>query len=398
MTADPVVIVLCPHADGRLPGRAGRREGHRARRGRGQGARSSAPASRPTQIEQIFMGCVLPAGLGQAPARQAALGAGLPIIGRGDHGQQDVRLGHAGGDHGARRARGRLGRRHRRRRHGEHDQRALPAAEAPRPARASATTRRTITCILDGLEDAYEPGKLMGAFAEETARDYQFTREAQDDFAIESPRARAEARRRRARSSARSSPVDGRRAARATTVVDQDEQPAQGRPRQDPDAQARLRQGRHDHRRQRLLDLRRRRGAGADARIDRRELGLEAGRARSSATPPTRRSRRCSPPRRSARCRRLLDKAGWTRRRRRPVRGQRGLRRGRDDRDARPRHRARQAQRQRRRLRARPPDRRVGRAHPATLLVGAAARGGKRGVAALCIGGGEATAMAVELI
>ena len=38
---------------------------------------------------------------------------------------------------------------------------------------------------LDGLEDAYEPGRLMGAFAEETARDYQFTREAQDDYAIE---------------------------------------------------------------------------------------------------------------------------------------------------------------------------------------------------------------------
>ena len=40
--------------------------------------------------------------------------------------------------------------------------------------------------MLDGLEDAYEPGKAMGVFAEETARDYQFTREAQDAFAIES--------------------------------------------------------------------------------------------------------------------------------------------------------------------------------------------------------------------
>jgi acetyl-CoA C-acetyltransferase len=39
---------------------------------------------------------------------------------------------------------------------------------------------------LDGLEDAYDPGKLMGAFAEESARDYQFTRVAQDDFALES--------------------------------------------------------------------------------------------------------------------------------------------------------------------------------------------------------------------
>jgi len=40
--------------------------------------------------------------------------------------------------------------------------------------------------FLDGLEDAYTPGKLMGAFAEDAARDYQFTREAQDDYALRS--------------------------------------------------------------------------------------------------------------------------------------------------------------------------------------------------------------------
>ena len=40
--------------------------------------------------------------------------------------------------------------------------------------------------FFDGLEDAYEPGRLMGSFAEDTARDYQFTREAQDDYAIAS--------------------------------------------------------------------------------------------------------------------------------------------------------------------------------------------------------------------
>jgi acetyl-CoA C-acetyltransferase len=39
---------------------------------------------------------------------------------------------------------------------------------------------------LDGLEDAYEPGRLMGSFAEETAQEYQFTRQAQDEFAIQS--------------------------------------------------------------------------------------------------------------------------------------------------------------------------------------------------------------------
>ena len=57
---------------------------------------------------------------------------------------------------------------------------------------------------------------------------------------------------------------------------------------------------------------------------------------------------------------------------------------------------AREGQRQRRRLRARPSDRRFGRAHPRDAAGGAGARGLKRGLASLCIGGGEATAMAIE--
>jgi acetyl-CoA acetyltransferase len=54
----------------------------------------------PDKIDQIYMGCVLPAGLGQAPARQAALGAGLPKSCRGHDLEQDVRLGPAGRDDG----------------------------------------------------------------------------------------------------------------------------------------------------------------------------------------------------------------------------------------------------------------------------------------------------------
>ena len=52
-------------------------------------------------IDETLMGCVLAAGLGQAPARQAALAAGLPRRRRRDHRQQDVRLRHEGGDAGA---------------------------------------------------------------------------------------------------------------------------------------------------------------------------------------------------------------------------------------------------------------------------------------------------------
>ena len=49
-------------------------------------------------IDKVFMGNVLSAGLGQAPARQAALGAGLPTLGRSGDRQQGLRIGHAGGD------------------------------------------------------------------------------------------------------------------------------------------------------------------------------------------------------------------------------------------------------------------------------------------------------------
>ncbi|MDP1605737.1 MAG: acetyl-CoA C-acetyltransferase [Rhodocyclaceae bacterium] len=140
---------------------------------------------KPAQIDEVIMGCVLPAGQGQAPARQAALGAGLPLAvgattvnkmcGSGMRaamfahdmlvaGSVDVMV--AGGMESMSnapyllpKARGgfRLG-------HGEVKDHLF----------------------LDGLEDAYEKGRLMGSFAEECADSYQFTRAAQDAFAIAS--------------------------------------------------------------------------------------------------------------------------------------------------------------------------------------------------------------------
>ena len=53
---------------------------------------------KPEDVQEVIMGCVLPAGQGQAPARQAALGAGLPLVRRLHHGQQDVRLRDEGRD------------------------------------------------------------------------------------------------------------------------------------------------------------------------------------------------------------------------------------------------------------------------------------------------------------
>ena len=139
------------------------------------------------KIDKIYMGCVLPAGLGQAPARQAALGAGLPqsveattvnkMCGSGMQaaimaadalaaGSADVVI--AGGMESM-----------------------TNAPYLSHKHRGGARIGHDVMkdhMFLDGLEDAYEPGRLMGSFAEESSRDYQFSREQQDDYAIESLR------------------------------------------------------------------------------------------------------------------------------------------------------------------------------------------------------------------
>jgi acetyl-CoA C-acetyltransferase len=135
------------------------------------------------QVEQIFMGCVLPAGLGQAPARQAGLGAGLPLHVQATtvnkmcgSGMQAAIMAHdallagsadiivAGGMESMTNA-------------------PYLLAKHRSGARIGHDTVMD-SMFLDGLEDAYTPGKLMGAFAEDTARHYQFTREAMDEYAI----------------------------------------------------------------------------------------------------------------------------------------------------------------------------------------------------------------------
>ncbi len=136
------------------------------------------------QVDKVFMGCVLPAGLGQAPARQATLGAGLPksaeavtvnkVCGSGMQtaiyahdmlaaGSADVIV--AGGMESMTNS-------------------PYLLAKHRSGARIGHDTVYD-SMMLDGLEDAYE-GKAMGLYAEDTARAYQFTRELQDEFAIES--------------------------------------------------------------------------------------------------------------------------------------------------------------------------------------------------------------------
>ncbi|MBP8245869.1 MAG: acetyl-CoA C-acetyltransferase, partial [Phenylobacterium sp.] len=129
----------------------------------------------PKDAEQIIMGCVLPAGLGQAPARQAALGAGLPLSVEAStvnkmcgSGMQAAILAHdalAAGSAQVVIAGG-----------------MESMSNAPylmTKHRGGARIGHDVisdSMYLDGLEDAYEPGRLMGSFAEESAATYQFTR------------------------------------------------------------------------------------------------------------------------------------------------------------------------------------------------------------------------------
>ena len=186
--------------------------------------RAGVPADK---VDQIFMGCVLPAGLGQAPARQAAIGAGL-----GQHVEATTVNKMCGsGLQAAMMAHDAL-------RAGTADVIVAGGMESMTGApyvmakhRGGARIGHDVisdSMYLDGLEDAYTPGKLMGAFAEDSARDYQFTREAQDDYAIESLR-RANAAIASGAFEAEITPVEVT-TRKGVEVVSQDEQPGKANP------------------------------------------------------------------------------------------------------------------------------------------------------------------------
>ena len=140
---------------------------------------------KPEDIDDVVMGCVLPAGMGQAPARQAAIGAGIPntsgattinkMCGSGMRaamiatdlllaGSSLISL--AGGI--------------------ESMSNAPYILPKVRDGLRMGHGKVQDHMFIDGLEDAYEPGRLMGSYAEATAEAYQFTREEQDNFAIRS--------------------------------------------------------------------------------------------------------------------------------------------------------------------------------------------------------------------
>ncbi len=173
-------------------------------------------------VQEVIMGCVLPAGQGQAPARQASLGAGLSLAAgcttvnkMCGAGMKSVMLAHdllvagsnevivAGGMESMSNA-----------------PYLLPKARAGmRMGHAQAMDHM----FLDGLEDAYDKGRLMGSFAEECADKYNFTRESQDDFAITSLK-RAQAAITAGAFVEEITPVTVK-TRKGETVVDTDEQP-----------------------------------------------------------------------------------------------------------------------------------------------------------------------------
>ena len=140
---------------------------------------------KPEDVQEVIMGCVLPAGQGQAPARQASLGAGLPLAAgcttvnkMCGSGMKAAMFAHdllrsdsievvvAGGMESMSNA-----------------PYLLPKARAGlRMGHGQVLDHM----FFDGLEDAYDKGRLMGTFAEDCAQKYAFSRESQDQFAIAS--------------------------------------------------------------------------------------------------------------------------------------------------------------------------------------------------------------------
>ncbi|WP_439110896.1 thiolase family protein [Lentibacter sp.] len=206
----------------------------------GAAIRAALANAGATTVDEVLMGCVLPAGQGQAPARQAGFAGGLgedvpattvnKMCGSGMKttmmGADQIALGHAdtmitGGM--------------------ESMSNAPYLLEKMRSGARIGHQKVVDHMFLDGLEDAYDKGRLMGTFAEDCAEKYQFTREAQDDYAIGSLNGALEA--------IRSGAFDGEVASVTLTsrkgevVISEDEQPAKARPEKIPTLKPAFREG-----------------------------------------------------------------------------------------------------------------------------------------------------------
>ncbi|HMA31115.1 MAG TPA: acetyl-CoA C-acetyltransferase [Casimicrobiaceae bacterium] len=182
---------------------------------------------KPADVDKTIFGCVLPAGQGQAPARQASIGAGLPLA----TGCTTVNKMCGSAMEAAILAHDALAA-------GSCDVIVAGGMESmtnapylmPKARAGYRMGHQTVYdhMFLDGLEDAYDKGRLMGTFAEDCAASFAFTREAQDEFALASL-SRALAANQDGTFAWEIAPVtvSGRK---GEVVVDRDEQPAKAAP------------------------------------------------------------------------------------------------------------------------------------------------------------------------
>ena len=151
----------------------------------GTAIRAALDGAGAQTVDEVLMGCVLPAGQGQAPARQAGFAAGLTddvpattlnkMCGSGMKAAMmafdQIALGHADTMVAG----------------GMESMTNAPYLLPKMRGGARIGHNQVVDhMFLDGLEDAYDKGRLMGTFAEDCAEAYQFTREAQDEYALQS--------------------------------------------------------------------------------------------------------------------------------------------------------------------------------------------------------------------
>ena len=197
----------------------------------GAAIRAALEGAGAASVDEVLMGCVLPAGQGQAPARQAGFAGGLgedvpattlnKMCGSGMKAAMiafdQIALGHADTMIAG----------------GMESMTNAPYVLPKMRGGARIGHGQVIDhMFLDGLEDAYDKGRLMGTFAEDCAEKFQFTREAQDEYALKSLANALEAQ--------ESGAFDGEIAAvtvktrKGEVVTDSDEQPKSARPEKIP--------------------------------------------------------------------------------------------------------------------------------------------------------------------
>ncbi len=206
----------------------------------GAAIRAALDGAGAKTVDEVLMGCVLPAGQGQAPARQAGFAAGLgeevpattlnKMCGSGMKAAMmafdQIALGHTGTIIAG----------------GMESMSNAPYMLPKMRGGARIGHAEVIDhMFLDGLEDAYDKGRLMGTFAEDCAEKFQFTREAQDEYALRSLSSALEAE--------KSGAFDGEitqvvlPSRKGDVTISTDEQPAKARPEKIPQLKPAFREG-----------------------------------------------------------------------------------------------------------------------------------------------------------